>query len=50
LEAGKERVGQWLQGGTFLFKAGCDLFARRAMDALVGNLASPTFKKEVFFS
>jgi hypothetical protein len=50
LEAGKERVGQWLQGGTFSFKAGCDLFARRAMDALVGNLASPTLKKKVFFS
>ena len=50
LEARKERVGQWLQVGTFLFKTGCDLFARRAMDALVGNLVSPTFKKEVFFS
>src|ERR1700756_330953 len=49
LEAGKERVGQWLQGGTFLFKTGCDLFARGAMDALVGNLAFPMRKKEVFF-
>src|SRR5258707_1527534 len=50
LVARKERVGQWLQVGTLLFKTGCDLFARRAMDALVGYLAFPTFKKDVFFS
>jgi hypothetical protein len=33
-----------------LFETGCDLFARRAMNALVGNLAFPMFEKEVFFS
>jgi len=50
LEAGKERLGQCLQIGAFLFKTSCDLFARCAMDALVSHLAFPTRKKEVFFS
>ena len=49
LEAGKERLGQCLQIGAFLFKTSCDLFARCAMDALVSHLAFPTRKKEVFF-
>jgi hypothetical protein len=39
-----------LQAGTLLFETGCDLFARRAMNALVGNLAFPMFEKKVFFS
>ena len=32
LEAGKKRVGQRLQMGTFLFKTGGDLLARGPMD------------------
>src|SRR5215469_2814353 len=50
LEAGKERLGQCLQIGPFLLKTSCDLFARCAMDALIGHLTFPTRKKEVFFS
>ena len=50
LEAGKERLGQCLQIGAFLFKTSCDLFARCAMDALVSHLTFPTPKKEVFFN
>ena len=48
LEAGKKRSRQRLQVWAFLFKAGRHLFARRAMDARVGNAAFPVTKKEVF--
>ncbi len=43
LEAGKKRFRQWLQVRAFFFKTGGDLFARRAMDALVGDAAFPMF-------
>jgi hypothetical protein len=41
LVTGKKRVWKWLKVGTFFFKTGHDLFARRAMDALVGDTAFP---------
>src|SRR6478609_2279854 len=50
LEAGKERGGQRLQMGTFLFKAGDDLLARCPMDAFVSHLAFPLLEKEVLFA
>jgi hypothetical protein len=50
LVGGKKRVWQWLKVRTFLLKTGHDLFARRAMDTLVGDTAFPVTKKEVFFT
>ena len=41
LKTGKKRVGQWLQAGTFFFKEAQDLFARRAVDTLIGDLSFP---------
>jgi hypothetical protein len=48
LERGKKRSREWLQVRAFLFKAGRHLFARRAMDARVGDAAFPVAKEEVF--
>ena len=48
LEAGKKRSRERLQVRAFLFKAGSHLFARRAMDARVGDAAFPVTKEEVF--
>jgi hypothetical protein len=45
LERGKKRSREWLQVRAFLFKAGRHLFARRAMDARVGDAAFPVLRK-----
>jgi hypothetical protein len=42
LEARKKRLWQGLQMGSFLFKTGSDLFARRTMDPFVSDTAFPT--------
>ena len=47
LETGKKRSRERLQVGAFLAKTGSHLFARRAMDAPVGDAAFPVTKKEV---
>src|ERR1700756_2342848 len=49
LEARKERVGQRLQVGAFLFKTGSDLLARRTVDPLVSDISFPTLQKGVLF-
>jgi hypothetical protein len=50
LVGGKKRVWKWLKVRPFLLKTSHDLFARRAMDTLVGDTAFPVTKKEVFFT
>ena len=50
LKTGKQRVRQWLQVGAFFFKEAQNLFARRAVDTLIGDLSFPLLEKEVFFT
>ena len=50
LITGKKRVRKPLKVRTFFFEKGYDLFARGAVDVLVGDMTFPVRQKAVFFT